>query len=116
MEPDWQSILVICDTIRQNDVTPKYAVAAIKKKMFSQNPHTALYALLVLESMVKNCGAPVHEEIANKANCEMYANLVATTLHENVRIKMLELVQTWAFAFRTTYKYRGIKVSAYILL
>lgn len=107
--------MVICDTIRQNDVTPKYAVAAIRKRMFSQNPHTALYALMVLESIVKNCGAPVHEEIANKANCEMYASLVATTLHENVRNKMLELVQTWAFAFRTTYKYRGIKVSSQLL-
>lgn len=78
--------------------------------MFSPNPHTALYALMVLESIVKNCGAPVHEEVANKANCEMYAQLVQTSIHENVRNKMLELIQTWAFAFRSAYKYRGIKV------
>ena len=78
--------------------------------MFSPNPHTALYALMVLESIVKNCGAPVHEEVANKANCEFYAQLVQTSIHENVRNKMLELIQTWAFAFRSAYKYRGIKV------
>lgn len=78
--------------------------------MLSPNPHTALYALMVLESIVKNCGAPVHEEVANKANCEMYAQLVQTSIHENVRNKMLELIQTWAFAFRSAYKYRGIKV------
>jgi growth factor-regulated tyrosine kinase substrate len=56
MEPDWPSILQLCDLIRQNDVQPKYALASIKKKLFSPNQHTALYALLVLESMVKNCG------------------------------------------------------------
>lgn len=66
---------------------------------------------MVLESVVKNCGAPVHEEIANKANCETYANLVQTTTHENVRCKMLELIQTWSFAFRSAHKYRGIKVN-----
>lgn len=88
----------------------KYAVTQIKKKMFSPNPHTALYALMVLESVVKNCGAPVHEEIANKANCEIYAQLVQTTTHENVRSKMLELIQTWSYAFRSAHKYRGIKV------
>lgn len=79
--------------------------------MFSPNPHTALYALMVLESVVKNCGAPAHEEIANKANCEIYAQLVQTTTHENVRCKMLELIQTWSYAFRTAHKYRGIKVN-----
>jgi growth factor-regulated tyrosine kinase substrate len=78
--------------------------------MVSQNPHSAFYALLVLESVVKNCGAPVHEETFSKANCEAFAQLVQTTTHENVRNKMLELIQTWSSAFRTAYKYRGIKV------
>lgn len=81
--------------------------------MFSPNPHTALYALMVLESVVKNCGSPVHEEIANKPNCETYAQLVQSTTHENVRNKMLELIQTWSFAFRSAHKYRGIKVNKY---
>lgn len=79
--------------------------------MFSPNPHTALYALMVLESVVKNCGAPVHEEIAHKSNCETFAQLVQSTTHDNVRSKMLELIQTWSFAFRSSPKYRGIKVN-----
>ncbi|CAO1317164.1 unnamed protein product [Diamesa serratosioi] len=115
LELDWQTIMIICDTIRQNDITPKYAITAIKKKMTSPNPHTALYALMVLESIVKNCGAPVHEEVANKVNCEFYTQLVQTTTHENVRNKMLELIQTWAFAFRTAHKYRGIQDTMNIL-
>ncbi|XP_058120155.1 hepatocyte growth factor-regulated tyrosine kinase substrate [Anopheles ziemanni] len=115
LEPDWQAILVICDAIRQGDANAKYAVQALKKKMQSPNPITALYALLVLESMVKNCGTPVHDEIANKANCEMFQNLVNTTKHEEVRAKMLELIQAWAYAFRSTIKYRSIKDTMNIL-
>lgn len=97
---------------RSNLITSsaKHAIGQVKKKMLSSNPHTALYALMVLESLVKNCGAPTHEEISNRANCEAFAELVRTTPHENVRNKMLELIQTWSHVFRTAYKYRGIKV------
>lgn len=90
---------------------PKYAIQAIKKKLMSPNPHTAYYALLVLESVVKNCGAPVHDEIATRENCELFTQLVESTPHENVKTKMLELVQAWAYAFRTADKYTSVKVS-----
>lgn len=115
LEPDWPSILLICDTIRQNDVTPKQAFQAIKKKMSSPNPHSACYALLVLESVVKNCGQPIHEEVFTKENCEMFSTFLEQTPHENVRQKMLELVQTWAYAFRSSEKYQSIKDTMTIL-
>ena len=47
LEPDWTSTMMICDTIRQGDTNPKYAVSAIKKKFYHTNPHVALYALQV---------------------------------------------------------------------
>lgn len=31
-------------------------MAAVKKKLYSTNPHQAMFALLTLESVVKNCG------------------------------------------------------------
>uniref|UniRef100_A0A6B2EFG6 Hepatocyte growth factor-regulated tyrosine kinase substrate n=1 Tax=Phlebotomus kandelakii TaxID=1109342 RepID=A0A6B2EFG6_9DIPT len=115
LEPDWPSIMMICDSIRQNDVAPKQAIMSIKKKMQSPNPHSAMYALILLESVVKNCGSPVHEEIASKANCEMFTSLINDTPHENVRNKMLELIQCWAYAFRTSQKYKAVKDTMTIL-
>lgn len=94
-----------------NIFRPKQAFLAIKKKMSSPNPHSACYALLVLESVVKNCGSPVHEEVFTRENCEMFSHFLEQTPHENVRQKMLELVQTWAYAFRSSEKYQSIKVS-----
>ncbi|XP_018804488.1 PREDICTED: hepatocyte growth factor-regulated tyrosine kinase substrate isoform X1 [Bactrocera latifrons] len=115
LEPEWPSILLICDEINQKDVSPKNAFAAIKKKMSSPNPHSACYALLVLESVVKNCGAPMHDEVFTRENCEMFSNFLEQTPHENVRQKMLELVQTWAYAFRSSEKYQSIKDTMTIL-
>jgi len=115
LEPDWPIILQICDLIRQGDVQPKYALGAIKKKMSSTNPHVAMFALLVLESCVKNCGSLIHDEIGSKAYMEMLRETVNTTPHENVKNKLLELIQAWAFAFRNSPKYRAVKDTLNVL-
>ncbi|KAG6454512.1 hepatocyte growth factor-regulated tyrosine kinase substrate isoform X2 [Manduca sexta] len=115
LDPDWPTILQICDLIRQNDCSPKYAVASVKKKLYSQNPHQAMFALLTLESIVKNCGSGVHDEVTSKGFCEMLRDLVKTTQHENLRNKILELIQAWAFAFRNTPKYRAVQDTVNIL-
>ena len=43
LEPDWTSIMMICDSIRQGDTNPKYAVTAIKKKFYHANPQFWLF-------------------------------------------------------------------------
>ncbi|XP_022916819.1 hepatocyte growth factor-regulated tyrosine kinase substrate [Onthophagus taurus] len=94
MEPDWTAIMQICDQIRQDDIQPKYALTAIKKKLASQNPHSAMFAMMVLESVVKNCPS-VHDELTSKAYCETLHEFVKTTPHIKVKEKMLELLQVW---------------------
>ncbi|CAH1179894.1 unnamed protein product [Phaedon cochleariae] len=109
MDPDWVSTLQICDLIRQDDVQPKYALNALKKKLTSPNPYSALYALLVVESIVKNCGSVVHEELTSKVFCDFLHELAKTTPHDNVRSKLLELIQAWNFAFRKNPKHGALK-------
>lgn len=109
MEPEWPSILQICDLIRQNDVQPRYALGALKKKMTSTNPHTALYAFLVLESMMKNCGPSVHDEVTTKPFLDFIYDTLRTTTHENVKNKILELIQVWNHAFRKSTKHQFLK-------
>lgn len=89
---------------------PKHALAAIKKKLFSTNPHTARYALLVLESFVKNCGPALHEELTSKPFCDTLHQLAEKTQHDNVREKLLELIQAWTNAFRKNPKYGAMRV------
>ncbi|XP_034151369.1 hepatocyte growth factor-regulated tyrosine kinase substrate isoform X2 [Esox lucius] len=107
LETDWESILQICDLIRQGDTQAKYAVASIKKKLMDKNPHVALYALEVLESVVKNCGQTVHDEVASKTTMEELKELLKT--EPNVRNKILYLIQAWAHAFRNEPKYKVVQ-------
>ncbi|XP_063990590.1 hepatocyte growth factor-regulated tyrosine kinase substrate [Diachasmimorpha longicaudata] len=109
LDPDWPTILQICDAIRAGDIQPKAALVQIKKKITNANPHVAYYGLLVLESCVKNCGALIHDEIGTKQYMEQLKELVKTTTHENVKQKTLELIQAWAFAFRNNPKYTAVK-------
>ncbi|KAF7273042.1 hypothetical protein GWI33_014233 [Rhynchophorus ferrugineus] len=109
IEPDWPTTIQLCDYIRQNDIQPKNALTAIRKKLSAPNPYSAYYALLVLESVVKNCGSIVHEEVTSKSYCEFLSDLVKTTEHANIRQKLLELIQVWNFAFRKNPKYTHIK-------
>ncbi|KAJ9590148.1 hypothetical protein L9F63_016733, partial [Diploptera punctata] len=115
LEPDWPTILQICDLIRQGDVQPKYALAAVKKKLYSANPHSAMFGLLVLESCVKNCGNLIHDEIGTKQYMEQLRDLVKNTSHDNVKNKVLELIQAWAYAFRNSPKYRAVQDTVNIM-
>jgi len=47
LEPDWDTTLQICDSIRQGDVQPVYVLAGIRKKVENENPHVAKFALQV---------------------------------------------------------------------
>ncbi|XP_077107446.1 hepatocyte growth factor-regulated tyrosine kinase substrate isoform X3 [Ranitomeya variabilis] len=107
LETDWESIMQICDMIRQGDTQAKYAVGAIKKKVNDKNPHVALFALEVFESVVKNCGSTVHDEVANKQTMEELKEL--QKVEPNVRNKILYLIQAWAHAFRNEPKYKVVQ-------
>ncbi|KAK7506624.1 hypothetical protein BaRGS_00002099 [Batillaria attramentaria] len=86
LEPDWDSMLQIVDAIRQNDVQPKIALAAIKKKIAVDNPHVSLYALQVLEIRA-----------------------------DPVKGKILELIQTWSHAFRNEPSYKAVEDTFHLL-
>ncbi|XP_069916247.1 hepatocyte growth factor-regulated tyrosine kinase substrate isoform X2 [Oryctolagus cuniculus] len=109
LETDWESILQICDLIRQGDTQAKYAVNSIKKKVNDKNPHVALYALEVMESVVKNCGQTVHDEVANKQTMEELKELLKRQVEVSVRNKILYLIQAWAHAFRNEPKYKVVQ-------
>lgn len=108
IELDWENALACCDSIRQGDTQPKIALALIKKKLISDNPHTVQHALMVLESMVKNCGAPLHEELTSDSFCETLHDLAKGTKHENIKFKVLELLQTWHTAFKGNSRHQSL--------
>ncbi|CAG0903280.1 unnamed protein product [Darwinula stevensoni] len=126
LEADLEATLRLCDCIRQGDTQPKYALKALKKKLHDKNPHVHLFSLQVrrlssselvhlfhpridlpvLESWMKNCGGPIHEEVATRAFMDELQELFHDSNNEKVRSKILELVQVWAYAFRNEPRYK----------
>lgn len=45
---------------------------------------------------------------------EQLRDLVKSTSHDDVKNKVLELIQAWAYAFRNSPKYRAVQVEQYI--
>lgn len=63
----------------------------------------------MLESCVKNCGAPFHAEIASKSFMEELRELIKVTTDQKVRDEVLKLIQAWAHAFRSDPSYRTVQ-------
>ncbi|XP_076458618.1 hepatocyte growth factor-regulated tyrosine kinase substrate-like [Babylonia areolata] len=108
LEPDLEATFQVVDAIRQSDVQPKTAVQAVRKKIVSDNPHVTMFALGVLEACVKNCGAPVHREIATREFMEFFRDQ-AKMRPDPVKEKVLELLQAWAHALRSEPNYKIIE-------
>lgn len=66
-EPDLALNLDVADYINEKQgPTPRDAVIAIVKLINSRDTHTAVFALALLDVLVKNCGYPLHLQISRK--------------------------------------------------
>ncbi|CAG0907501.1 unnamed protein product, partial [Darwinula stevensoni] len=115
LEADLEATLRLCDSIRQGDTQPKYALNALKKKLYDKNPHVQLFSLQVLESWMKNCGGPIHEEVVTRAFMDELQEYIHGSNNEKVRSKILELVQVWAYAFRNEPRYEIVQDRVFAL-
>ena len=85
----------------------KDALAKIQRRLFDRNPRVVLYTLSLLETMVKNCGAPVQSAVATKPFMDEFRRLIRGSIPA-VKKQALALVQTWALAFDRVPQYKPV--------
>lgn len=68
----------------------------------------------MLESVVKNCGQVIHEHVATREFMEEIRVLLKTSNNEEVQSKIMLLLATWVYAFRSEPKYRAVQVRMYL--
>ncbi|CAF0835118.1 unnamed protein product [Adineta steineri] len=103
LEPDWESVLQLCDIVKSQDVPAKYAIQSIKKKFGHENAHVVLSSLQCLESIVKNCGGTIHKEVSQRDMIDALREL-AKNGPDIIRDKVLELIQCWSYGLGQQHK------------
>ncbi|KAJ7516664.1 hypothetical protein O6H91_22G066800 [Diphasiastrum complanatum] len=97
--PDWGMNLEICDLINRDTGQAKDVIKAVKKRLGSKNPKVQLLALTVLETLVKNCGTVVHQQVAERDILHEMVKIVKRKTNMDVRDKILVLLDSWQEAF-----------------
>ncbi|KAJ3308817.1 Vacuolar protein-sorting-associated protein 27 [Boothiomyces sp. JEL0838] len=98
---DLATNLDIADKIKSGKITPKNYVASIKKRINHKNPNVTLLALKLTDTCVKNSGKLLLQEVTSRDFIDNLVSLVRQlNTHEQIRKKALELIQTWAVAFK----------------
>lgn len=62
-EMDWAKSIEICELVARDHGQAKCVIKAIKKKLGSKNADTQLYAVMLLEMLMNNCGEHIHKQV-----------------------------------------------------
>ena len=108
-------------------LSARNVIAAILKRLTHRNANVQLYTLTLSESLSKNCGLPLHRELASKAFTAGLEKLITDrvrtrplhwpnfrspsnsmeliiflqTTHDKVRNRALGLIEEWKYEFES---------------
>ncbi|KAK6155419.1 hypothetical protein DH2020_009667 [Rehmannia glutinosa] len=94
-EPDWATNLELCDMINHDRINSVELIRGIKKRIMLKSPRIQYLALVLLETVVKNCEKAFSEVAAERVLDEMVKLIDDPQTVVNNRNKALMLIESW---------------------
>ncbi|KAK9272901.1 hypothetical protein L1049_003280 [Liquidambar formosana] len=94
-EPDWAMNLDLCDLINHEKVNSVELIRGIKKRIMMKSPRVQYLAMVLLETLVKNCEKAFSEVAAERMLDEMVKLIDDPQTVVNNRNKALTLIEAW---------------------
>lgn len=94
-DPDWAMNLDLCDLINTEKVNSIELIRGIKKRIMIKSPRVQYLALVLLETIVKNCDKAFSEVAAERVLDEMVRLIDDPQTVVNNRNKALVMIEAW---------------------
>ncbi|GJN39892.1 hypothetical protein PR202_gb29042 [Eleusine coracana subsp. coracana] len=91
-EMDWAKNIEICELVARDPGKAKDIIKAIKKCVGSRNKNTQLYAVMLLEMLLNNCGEPIHRQVIDNGLLPILVKIVKKKTELPVREKIFLLL------------------------
>ncbi|KAK3122525.1 hypothetical protein QOZ80_8AG0614800 [Eleusine coracana subsp. coracana] len=91
-EMDWAKNIEICELVARDPGEAKDIIKAIKKCVGSRNKNTQLYAVMLLEMLLNNCGEPIHRQVIDNGLLQILVKIVKKKTELPVREKIFLLL------------------------
>ncbi|GJJ75260.1 LAS seventeen-binding protein 5 [Entomortierella parvispora] len=96
----WDAVVGLCDAVNAKDDGAKEAAKALRKKLRMGRPQQQMNAISLIQAMVDGCGSKFKAQLAtSKFTDDIQAVLVSDTTDVNVKIRLMERLQSWADQF-----------------
>ncbi|KAF7149021.1 hypothetical protein RHSIM_Rhsim03G0221900 [Rhododendron simsii] len=94
-EPDWATNLELCDMVNHDRINSVDLIRGIKKRIMLKSPRVQYLAMVLLETLVKNCEKAFSEVAAERVLDEMVKLIDDPQTVVNNRNKALTLIEAW---------------------
>lgn len=91
-EMDWAKNIEICELVARDPGKAKDIIKAIKKCVGSRSKNTQLYAVMLLEMLLNNCGEPIHRQVIDNGLLPILVKIVRKKTELPVREKIFLLL------------------------
>uniref|UniRef100_A0ACD5ZW90 Uncharacterized protein n=1 Tax=Avena sativa TaxID=4498 RepID=A0ACD5ZW90_AVESA len=91
-EMDWAKNIEICELVAQDPGKAKDVIKSIKKCVGSRSKNAQLYAVMLLEMLMNNCGEPIHKQVIDNGLLPILVKIVKKKTELPVREKVFLLL------------------------